>query len=172
MDKLIQIGTTTRVQGATGRIKARVEPRYWQSLPHAEFIFINLDGKPVPFFVEALGMDVDVFFKLEGVDSPQAALPLTAKALFLRKNDLLSNRKSGDPRESLGLLSGYNLFGTTEGLVGRIREVVEYPQQLMAIVITPGGSEKLIPLHESLVQRIDTDRCEITLALPDGILDL
>ena len=51
----------------------------------------------------------------------------------------------------------------------KITKVEQYPQQLMAIVIHE-GKEILIPLAEAYIEKIDIEKEQIIMTLPEGML--
>jgi 16S rRNA processing protein RimM len=62
------------------------------------------------------------------------------------------------------------LVDAQAGPVGPIEEVLEMPQQEMALVRYK-GRETLIPLNTHFIQRVDTERREVLVDLPDGLLE-
>ena len=54
---LTPIGKITKVHGAQGELKAKVEERFLDALYNAEFVFVKQAGKPVPFFLEDIRGD-------------------------------------------------------------------------------------------------------------------
>jgi 16S rRNA processing protein RimM len=57
------------------------------------------------------------------------------------------------------------------GELGRIIEVIEFPQQEMA-VISHNKNEIFIPINENLIEKIDKEKQYIYMNLPEGILDI
>ena len=76
--------------------------------------------------------------------------------------------KTVDP---LSLLEDFVLFDKEKTRIGSIREIVEYPQQLIAVVEYE-GKEIMIPLAEQLIIEIDEENQKLVMELPEGILDL
>jgi len=59
----------------------------------------------------------------------------------------------------------------THGVLGEIKEIIEYPQQEMAAIIIK-EKEVLIPLNEQLILEIDEEKKLISMDLPEGLLNL
>ena len=55
--------------------------------------------------------------------------------------------------------------------LGEIYEVIEQPHQVLC-KIEIRGKEALIPIHESFVEKMDKNKKEIHLVLPEGLIDL
>lgn len=169
-----KIGFIKKPFGIQGALKVSVEDRYLEDLLQTQVVFVEIQGKPVPYFIENLSTGPGLILKLEEVDSRDAASGLATKQLFLQSADVLPDEeRQFDPPE--GLLyegyTGYRMIDKKKGPVGIIAEVREFPQQEMAIVQT-GEKEFFIPMAEALIVRIDQHRKEIHVDLPEGLLDL
>ena len=65
---------------------------------------------------------------------------------------------------------GYVIFdGATE--IGVVEEIVEYPQGEMA-VLTYKNKDTIVPLNDVFVKKLDNEKRQIIMELPEGILDL
>ncbi|MEQ1744165.1 MAG: hypothetical protein ABMA02_01980 [Saprospiraceae bacterium] len=70
-----------------------------------------------------------------------------------------------------GYLVGFMLKDQSVGEIGIVQEVLELPQQEMAVVLWK-GKEVLVPLNTAFVVSIDLARKEVVTDLPDGLLSL
>jgi 16S rRNA processing protein RimM len=169
-DELILIGRTAKTHGTAGEIKVFIEDRYLDDFAETDVVFINIQGKPAPFFIEELRAAGDLLLKLEEIDTPAQAKAITSSDIFLRKQDMRTQPDS--PADtSFKVYEGFEIADENLGTIGRIIEVIEFPHQEMAVVGYQGG-EVMIPLHHSLVKKIDHPARILFLDLPDGILDL
>lgn len=169
-DKLIGIGFTKKTHGSQGELKVSVKDEYFDDFVNAEVVFINVQGKPLPFFIENLREAGDILLKIEDVDSPGDAKDLTGKELFLREKDIQITKKSGEVL-TFELMVGFELFEETAGLIGKIEAVETLPHQHLAI-LEHDGREVFIPLHPQMVVSLDEKNKQLVLRLPDGLLDL
>lgn len=169
-DKLIGIGFTKKTHGSQGELKVSVKDEYFDDFVNAEVVFINVQGKPLPFFIENLRDAGDILLKIEDVDSPNEAKELTAKELFLREKDIQLMKKSGEVL-TFELMVGYELFDESLGLIGKIEAVETMPHQHLAI-LEYQGREVYVPLHPQMVVQLDEKKKQIVLRLPEGLLDL
>ena len=172
LDKYITIGYTKKTYGSKGQVKVVIENQFLEDFVKTDFVFINLLGKPAPFFIETIEESSDLLLKLEEIDSPEDAKAIVSKDLFLREKDL-TNPPIDIPESELEYadLIGFMLTDTILGEIGLIDEIQEFPQQEMAVVHYQ-GKEIFIPLHRNLIASIDESGKKITLNLPEGILDL
>ena len=169
MEEYLSIGRTGKAFGTEGALKFKVREQFLDDLFDASVIFIELLGKPVPFFIEYIHNDAPLIIKLEEVDTREEALELAGKELLLLREEV-----SGDSLEQpfdLSALEGFQVVDRVVGELGRIQEVLELPQQMMAVVPYQ-GREILIPLADSLITVVDVEKQRIEMNLPDGLLEL
>jgi 16S rRNA processing protein RimM len=159
-----------KTHGAKGAVKASIDAPYLDVLLDKGIVFLSVDGRPAPFFIEYLREVGDYLLKLEGIDSPDQAKKLTNTPLLLRQTDLPADLVP-DETEDLSTLAGFMLQDAEGRDIGRIESVESFPQQEMAIVEYEGRSV-MIPLHQRLVVRLDLPARIIRMRLPDGLLDL
>lgn len=169
-DNLISVGFTKKTHGAQGELKITLKDEYFDDFVNAEVVFINVQGKPLPFFIENLREAGDILLKIEEVDTPADAKSLTSKELFLREKDIKISKKEGEVL-TFELLVGYELFDEAHGLIGKIEAVEAMPHQHLAIV-EHEGREVFIPLHPQIVVSLDEKTKKIVLRLPEGLLEL
>ena len=169
MENYIKIGRTGKAFGTEGALKVRIEEPFLDDFLKAPVTFIQLLGKPVPFFLAHIHNDSPLIVKWEEVDSRDAALQLAGKVLFLRKEDIAEG--ASEQVLDLRVLEGFKIIDQTLGEIGLIKEVMELPEQLMAIVEYQ-EREVLIPLHDTLILSVDTDKAQLFMSLPEGLLEL
>lgn len=169
-DKLISVGFTKKAHGAQGELKVELKDEYFEDFVNAEVVFMNVKGKPLPFFIENLREAGDILLKLEDVDTPADAKELTSKELFLREKDIQVQKKAGEVL-TFELMEGYELFEEQQGYIGKIESVETLPHQHLAIVVYQ-GKEVFIPLHAQMVFNLDEKSKKIVLRLPEGLLEL
>lgn len=172
MDAMVKIGRIGKAHGLNGELKAFVEDAYWEDFLNAEIIFLEIRGQHLPYFVEDVRAGNAVLVKLEDLNSREDAQMLHHKDIYLRSADIL-------PDEARTIIitpgyerfTGYTIEDATHGLVGKIDEVIEMPQQMMAVVVYR-SREILIPLNEQFIVTTDEEQCVLHMDLPDGLLDL
>lgn len=167
--EIIPIGRTNKTHGTDGTMRITIDPAYERDFLAAKVVFLNVSGQATPFFVESRPGNETEFIKLEEVDSREAARSLTNLTLSLRREDIRAAGPS--PLPQAALLIGYQIEDHTEGRIGEVADVMELPQQLMAVV-NYQDREILIPLTEALILDIDPKRRRILMDLPTGLLGL
>jgi 16S rRNA processing protein RimM len=173
MDKLVKIGFTKKPHGLKGEIKLQIDDQYLEDLMETEVVLLTIKGKPTPYFIEDIRVGNAILAKFEDVDTVEAANEIASKDMSLREQDILTDEERTYEEEA-GMeyedCVGYKIMDG-DLLVGEIEEVVEFPQQEMAI-LTREGKDILIPLNVAFVLRRDDESKTIFMELPKGLLDL
>lgn len=168
----IQIGYTKKSHGAHGELKAVVEDQYLEDFLNSDVVFLNVQNKPLPFFIENVRPGADLILKFEDVNTPAEAKKYTSSELLLRPSDLSEKSPVEEGGEfTFTMLVGFQLWDTKLGKIGPIIEVQEYTHQDLAVV-EHDNREILIPLHNDLIESFDPTEKKITLQLPEGLLEL
>lgn len=174
MEKYTSIGFTKKCHGLKGDLKVMIEDEYLEDFLKSPVIFLSIKGRHLPYFVEKARLGNELLLKLEDVDSKEVAHSLTSKEIFLQSTNILKEEEREFEVVSnlvFGYLVDFTLVDADLGELGKVEEIVEFPQQEMA-VITYQEKEVFIPLHENLIEKIDEQKQYIYMNLPEGILDI
>ncbi|HEY8388423.1 MAG TPA: ribosome maturation factor RimM [Parasegetibacter sp.] len=122
----------------------------------------------LPYFISSCRVksDHELFIKLDGVNSREAAQKLLKRNIWIEEADFKKYVEKNSPI----FLLGFTLFNEGENL-GPILEVIEQPHQVLCR-IDLNGNEALIPLHEETLMSVDQNSKEVHVTLPAGLLDL
>ena len=137
--------------------------------PVEAFFFVTPEG-PLPYFVAHLrNMDSpQQVMKLEEITTKEAAQKLTGKTFYLPASEVqIDEEEEGEYTH----LIGYTLLTENREVVGIIADVYVTTYQEIASVPV-GGKEVLVPLHEDLILHIDESGRQVTVAIPEGLLDI
>ena len=167
----VKVGYIQKPHGIHGELVIRFEEEYYETLEECPTLFMEIDNLLVPYFISDEGLRFksgeSVITKLEWVDSDKKAKDLCGLSVFVNQNDIVEFEDEMSPNA----LVGYQLFDETLGLIGEITEVNDYSGNLL-LVVEYQGKEALVPINEDLIIRMDEDRREIELRIPDGLFDL
>ncbi len=165
---LTLIGKVGKTHGTNGGLRLRVDDPYTDSVLEAEVLFVQVGGQPAPYFVEDWISEAPPIVKLEEVDQKESAQQLSGQELYLRDEDLLPEVAE---EEDYRVLIGYRIYDQEEGAVGKIEDIMELPEQVLAVV-NYEGREILIPVHQDFVLDIDQKAKAMHMNLPNGLLGL
>lgn len=169
MSEYINIGKIVATFGLKGEVILKHALGKKVALKGVEAIFVEMTkGSNIPYFVEsAKAKDhEEIYVKLEGADTKEAAHRLIAKQVWLTEDDF---RKQAGKQSAISLL-GYSVINEGEN-IGVINEVIEQPHQIL-LSITYKGNEALIPLHDETLDKLDHKKKELHVTLPDGLLEI
>ena len=158
-DDLIEIGYIKRPHGFKGGIQIVLNKEI--ALNKGDFIFVLLDGQYIPYPIDSISSSDQPVMTLGFVDSFEKAEDIAGHGLYI-----IASESEQEDLEWIGM----TLMDEQLGEIGKITDVVNYPQQQM-LVLDYNGNDVLIPLVEAFFQGIEFDKRIIYCNLPDGILD-
>jgi 16S rRNA processing protein RimM len=167
-EELIKIGFISKPHGFKGELILAVENGDAEDYEHVKFLFIEQEGKPVPFHIEEIKIrSSDILLKTEDVNTEAEAKLLTGKSVYVETSEVSS--EEGDLEWTS--LIGFKAIEKTHGELGLIEGIEEFPQQVIAHCMV-NGKEVLFPLNDDFISSIDEEKKEIHLELPEGLLDV
>jgi 16S rRNA processing protein RimM len=172
--ELIEIGKIRKPHGLKGEMRIEISEYYLEDLLQCATIFLDMRGQHIPYFVKGVRKEaIPPILALEDVDSKEIAAEFRGKAIFIRKEDLISPEKEYVPEDELhfGYLKDYHLYKDSGELVGTLIRIEAFPQQEIATVLHE-GKEVMIPLHPALILVEDQENKKITMTLPEGLLNI
>ncbi|MFH0842067.1 MAG: PRC-barrel domain-containing protein [Bacteroidota bacterium] len=165
----ILLGRVTKVKGYEGTVTIRLERSFTEEIPELNPVFLEIEGKPVPFFTtepDNAGNGL-LRLKLEGCESIKGLNEFAGCRVFLD-----AGKGEPDQGNNLSSITGFKVLTKDKSLAGTVREIIAYPGQWLMIVTTEAGSELLIPLHEDLIIKVDKKKKMILMDLPEGLMEI
>jgi 16S rRNA processing protein RimM len=166
-----QIGFTRKTHGVAGEIKVSIEELYEEVFLGADRIFIETRGTKMPFFVQNVRGGGELIAKFEDVNTREAAMIIQSKPIFLPTAEVPASISLAVETLVYQHLVGYMLVDKHSGDVATIDEVIEMPQQEMAL-LRYRNRDVLIPLNDDYIIDVDKKKKRVLLDLPEGLLDL
>ena len=170
----IQVGITRKPFGVNGQLKLQIEPTYLEDVLKADVLFLEIGGQQVPYFIDNFQDVGDLVVHFEDVESREQAAKIVSRPVFLRPGDIIPIEEKEIPLETIEPHLKYLNYQIEEvelGTIGEILRIEIFPQQEMAFVDYQ-GREVMIPLHPSFVVKEDKENRVLTLALPEGMLEI
>ncbi len=169
MNNYFKIGRLAGTFGINGQLVLEHNLGKKTSLKGLENIFIERNENSfLPYFIESAKIknDREVYLKLEGISSKEAAHHLIKNEVWLAENDF---KKLAAVAAPISLL-GYMVLNEKEE-IGEVIEVIEQPHQVLCKVLLD-NKEALLPVHEETLKKIDKKNRRLFLNLPEGLLDI
>jgi 16S rRNA processing protein RimM len=165
----ILLGRITKISGYEGAVAVKLEKSFTENIPRLESVFLEIDGKPVPFFIseyEYSGADI-LKLRFEGYESIEKISEFTGCNVYLTSAPSESN-DTDDPDSFIG----YSVKISNDNLLGSVTDVIRNSGQWLLVITSPQNKEILIPLHEDFVVTLDDKNKILELDIPDGLIDL
>jgi 16S rRNA processing protein RimM len=165
----ILLGRITKLNGYEGAVTVKLEKIFSENIPLMESVFLEIEGRPVPFLIsdsEYSGADI-LKLKFTDYDSVEKVSEFTGCRVFLTTEVNAEN----DP-DDIQSLTGYSVVLSDGIPLGKITEVISNPGQLLLNVLSTKNREILIPFHEHFIVSIDDKKRNIIMDIPEGLADL
>jgi 16S rRNA processing protein RimM len=165
----ILLGRILKVSGYEGAVTLKLEHYFLGNIPHMESVFLEIEGRPVPFFIADAEYSGAELLKLKFIDfdSDIKVARFIGCRVFLTTPHTTSESTGG-------FLSfvGYKIMDNKDGLIGTVVEIIDTHGQLLMNISSASGKEILIPLHEDFIVSVDKRKKILLLDLPEGLTEI
>jgi 16S rRNA processing protein RimM len=166
----LPVGVFTRTHGVQGELILRLQAWEAEDIPEMEWVFVEVDGLPVPFFVKQTRclQEDKMILLLDTVTSETQAKELTGCRLFIS-----AGRHKGKKHRDTGFpdIKGYRVRDEKLGELGIAEEVIAVAGNPLLKIIS-GKKELLIPAHPDIILEISDKKKLIRIHAPEGLIAL
>ncbi len=161
-----KIGRISHIHGIRGEVSMTFTDDVWDRAD-AEYLILRVDGILVPFFMEEYRFrsDSTVLIKFQDYDSADSARELCGADVFFPY--ALTPERTEDEAYTWKYFTGFRVMVQGRGELGTI----DYVDDSTANVLFHVG-DYLIPAAEEFIQDIDHQGRMLSMALPEGLLEL
>ncbi len=165
-DSIRHIGKIVKTHNIDGRGLLIFEEWCLKKLTKTEWIFIQIDGFPVPFFVSSFQpiSNSSAIIKLEDVNNIDQMSKLLKLPVYIEW-------KGKKPPQDIKILEGYKVIDSSYGEIGNITEVNDFNGNFIA-QIQHSDTFILIPLSDEIVIHVDKKNKTINVNLPEGLIEI
>jgi 16S rRNA processing protein RimM len=169
-DNCILLGTLAKPYGTKGSLFLRFSGLKVADIKKRELLFVEIDGLPVPFFIESFleKSDDTAIVKFEGVESEAGAREFTGYPAYVMK-DQVAVKTPKTPKDHP--IQGYQVIDVEKGRVGIAGKILNIANNPLLTVIT-GDKEVLVPMHEDIIIEVNDREKVIRIRAPEGLLEL
>ena len=163
-DDVYRIGRLGKAHGIKGEITMQVEDDIFDRTD-ADYLVLELDNIMVPFFIEEyyFKTDTTALIKFEGIDTLERAKEFANVDVYFPRNIKDNNIDSEQGALSYPMLVGFQVND-----IGKIAYIDHQTENIM-FELEDGT---LIPASEELIESIDVPNKQITMTIPEGLLDI
>lgn len=161
-----RIGRVGKPHGVKGEVQVQIDDDVFDRV-EADYLVLRVDGILVPFFMEEYRFKSDEIALVTfcDMDSSEKVRELTGCEVFFPRS--LADEVEHDL--TYAELVGYSLVDANTGRrVGTIESVDDATENILFEM--DNGS--LIPAPEELITDVDTESRTVTVAVPEGLLDM
>jgi len=174
VEECVYCGTIAKTHGVKGEVllKANIE------LPkETEFVFIEMDGIRIPFFISPNGLrlrnrtkhEVHLLVLFDDVDNEATATGLVGCDVYTTVVE--EEEATEQPYSTLADFEGFTVKNANQEEIGICLEVLDIPNNPLLKVMSQ-GQEVLIPFHEDLLIEVDpTSNC-LVVEIPEGLIEI
>lgn len=161
-----KIGTLTRTHGIDGELSMNFTDDVWDRAD-ADYVFLEVDGIQVPFFLEGWRFRSDsvALLKFNGIDTSEDALEFIGADVYFPHE--LTPEPDENDEYTWKHFTGWNVADINFGHIGEIEYVEDSTANTLFCI-----DGKLIPATEDFITRIDVKERIVYMNLPEGLLDL
>jgi len=165
-EDVYKIGRLGKAHGVKGEVSFQFDDDIFDTTD-ADYLILEIDGILVPFFMEEYRFRNDslALVKFCDVDTQQRASELTGCDVYFPRT--LAEESEG--QLSLSSLVGFDIVEASNSkFVGKIAAIDDTTQNIL-FELEDG---RLIPASDELITNIDTNRQQIIMQIPTGLLEI
>lgn len=164
-----QLGYIGKPHGVSGEVTALFDVDFPENYKKLESVFVEINNKLVPFFIKKISIQKNkAIIKFEDIDAADQAVELQSSSLYL-------------PLDHLPALQGnqfyfheiidFSIIDVNLGPLGIVKNIYNLPHQDL-IAMEYKNKEVLIPVSDNTIKSVKREKKEITVNLPEGLLDV
>ena len=167
----VYVGKVVKPHGYKGDVTIRVEETFYGLPESVEFLYMNMGGDLIPYFIEDFADKNNGHYKInfEEIANEDEAKLIKGKELFIDRETAEEFNPDYDLENQL---KGFKVFDAVYDFIGVSSNFGDFNGSQILEVLNDKNEEILIPLHEDFIVKIDTDKKEIHLNLPEGLVEL
>lgn len=165
------LGYISKTFGFKGEVTAYFDVDDVSNYHKMESVFLLLEGKLVPFFIESISFrphNREANIRFQGIESIEKSDRLPGAELYLPLSSL-------PPLEGNQFyfheVTGYQAIDVEAGPIGVVTRILDLPGNPL-FEIKQGHKEALIPVRDEFIVALDRKNKRIELKTPPGLLSL
>ncbi len=170
LNDCIKLGQLTRPHSYKGQLILKLNQFSFDDIIEMEWVFVIIDGLPVPFFVEEYSdrSQDTLIIKLEGIHNESQAKYFSNKDVYINKTGICEDLPNQLTSE---IILGFKVIDRQAGFIGEIKSIIENPLNPLIQIINK-SQEILLPLNEDFILDINNKEKILYVNCPDGLLNL
>jgi 16S rRNA processing protein RimM len=169
-NNLILLGVLARPHGTKGLLLLRFSSLKASDIKGRGELFIEIDGLPVPFFIESFDKKTDdlAILKIEGIDSETKAREFAGYSVYVMEDQV---KRKTNSIKGFQDFRGFSVIDLHLGFVGHAVEIVNTATNPL-LLVKKDEKEYLVPVHEDIIRDVNDKEKIIRIEAPGGLFDL
>ncbi|HFX17640.1 MAG TPA: 16S rRNA processing protein RimM [Flavobacteriales bacterium] len=165
------LGKIVKKYGIKGELLAKIDTDEPEQYENLESIFLESQGKLVPFFLNNASLHKATTLRLdfEDVNNIEEADALIGKSIYLPLSSL--PELTGNKFYFHEVL-GFEAIDEKFGKIGKIEAINDQAPQAFFIIKDDQNHEILIPVSDQFITKVDREQKQIVFNTPEGLIDL
>ncbi len=170
MEGYFYLGKIIKPFAAKGALLVNLDVDYPEDYEEMESVFVLMNGKLIPFFIEKIDLKhnnkaVLTFADIDSVDQASILVGCELYQPLSMLPELTGNRFYYHE------IIGFEVHDKNHGLIGKVIEVLEYPHQAV-LSIEFRNKEILIPITDEIITGLDRSKKQLFTSAPEGLIEL
>ena len=169
-EECFRLGSIARMHGYKGEVSIFLDVDNPNDYKELESVFVELDGKLIPFFLEHLFIRNKGFAvaKFETINTEKQAQRLLKCPLYLPL-DVLPETEGND--FYYFEIEGFQVIDEQYGEVGTVKQVIDLSGNPI-IQIMAGDKEVLLPNQDQFIIEVDKSNRILKIKAPEGLIEM
>ena len=165
----IEAGFVKKTHGVGGEVMISFDEGMDGIFEEVEFIYIEIEGLLVPFFIEEFSARSGISgnLKLEDTNTQERAKKLVGCTLYIEREWIEHDEEGFNPMA----LKGFQVIDTVFGSIGVILDIENYSGNYV-LNVQHLNREVLLPLNDDLIHTINWLSQTFVMDCPNGLLGL
>lgn len=169
-DDCFELGIISRLYSFKGEVILFIDSDEPDKYYQLDAIFLEINKQLIPFFITKTQVNKakELRIRLDGVDTEEQAKKIVKKKVYLPIEVL---PELDEDHFYYHEIEGFDLVDSEKGKVGVVSTVIENPGNPL-LEFDFNGTEALIPLNEHTFVKIDRDKKQFIVNMPEGLLEI
>ena len=163
------LGKITKKFGLKGELVVYLDTDEPDKYHFMESVFFDIDGEPIPFFIEEIKIknSNQLIVLFQDIDDASSSHYVNTE-LYLPLSML---PKLDGNKFYYHEITGFSIVDKNRGEIGICRDVLDYTHQAIMQIDNEKG-EILIPIVDRIIKQVDKEKRIIEIETPPGLIDL
>ncbi|MFA9390737.1 MAG: ribosome maturation factor RimM [Prolixibacteraceae bacterium] len=169
IENCVEAGYVKKTHGVQGGLHLIINENLDAIIEEIEFLFFEIDGLPVPFFIETISSLGTGYANIQFmyIENKEKAQHYVGSKLLIDKQALANQAEIMTPNA----LIGFTIIDQKLGEIGQVTEVNDFGGNIV-LSINYKKREVMIPFNEELILSFNIENTTITMDCPEGLFDL